>query len=161
MRDRGFAEFVERELPGLLGYARALTGNHHDAWDLTQEALVRVGMKWSRVHDGPSPVGYTRTTLARLNVDRLRRRRRESLSGMVPETAVESALPLGVEPWLVEALAGLSPKQRTAVVLRCVDDLDAAGIAAVLGCSVGTARSHLSRGLERMRHAVPEGDPRV
>ena len=99
MRDRGFAECVERELHGLLGYARVLTGDDHDAWDLTQEALVRVGMRWSRVHDGPNPVGYTRTTLARLT--------------------------------------------------------------AVLGCSVGTARSHLSRGLDRMRRAVPEGDPRA
>lgn len=161
MRDQGFAEFVEAELPGLLGYARALTGNEHDAWDLAQEALVRVGLKWPRVHRGSNPVGYARTTLARLNIDRLRRRRRESLSGSVPEIPVEPLLPDGVEAWLVEALVGLSPKQRTAVVLRCVDDLDAAGIAQALGCSVGTARSHLSRGLERMRHAAPEGDPRV
>lgn len=127
MRDQGFAEFVEAELPGLLGYARALTGNEHDAWDLAQEALVRVGLKWPRVHRGSNPVGYARTTLARLNIDRLRRRRRESLSGSVPEIPVEPLLPDGVEAWLVEALVGLSPKQRTAVVLRCVDDLDAAG----------------------------------
>lgn len=161
MREPGFPEFVEQVLPGLLGYARALTGNHHDAWDLTQEALVRVGLKWSRVRHGSNPAGYARTTLARLNIDRLRRRRRESLTGLVPEMPVEAELPLGVEAWLVDALATLSPKQRTAVVLRCVDDLDAAGIAEVLGCSVGTARSHLSRGLERMRMAVPEGESNV
>ncbi|WP_110207743.1 SigE family RNA polymerase sigma factor [Nocardioides daejeonensis] len=160
MRDRGFAEFVEAQLPRLHGYARALTGNEHDAWDLTQEALVRVGLKWSRVSLGENPVGYAHTTLARLNIDRIRRRRRE-LPGVVPERGVDAVLPDGVEPWLVGALAALSPKQRTAVVLRCVDDLDAAGIAAVLGCSVGTARSHLSRGLERMRQHIPEGDPRV
>ncbi len=160
MRHTGFAEFAEAELPRLLGLARALTGNDHDAWDLTQEALVRVGVKWPQVVDGPNPVGYARTTLARLNIDRLRRRKREVTTAVLPEVAVTD-LPQGVEPWLVEALAGLSPKQRTAVVLRCVEDLDAADIAAALGCSVGTARSHLSRGLGRMRQAAPEGDPHV
>ena len=88
----------------------------------------------------------------------LRGRSRESLTGAVPETSVDAQLPLGVEPWQVDALATLSPKQRTAVVLKYVDDLDAAGIAEVLRCSVGTARSHLSRGLQRMRAAVPEGE---
>jgi DNA-directed RNA polymerase specialized sigma24 family protein len=47
----------------------------------------------------------------------------------------------------VEALGTLTPQQRAAVVLRVLEDLDHAGIAERLGCSVGTARSHLSRGL--------------
>jgi RNA polymerase sigma factor (sigma-70 family) len=49
------------------------------------------------------------------------------------------------------ALAELTPQQRAAVVLRVLEDLDHAGIAERLGCSVGTSRTHLSRGLSRMR----------
>jgi RNA polymerase sigma factor (sigma-70 family) len=49
------------------------------------------------------------------------------------------------------ALAELTPQQRAAVVLRVLEDLDHAGIAEPLGCSVGTSRTHLSRGLSRMR----------
>lgn len=54
----GFAAFVEAELPRLLGYAHALTGNGHDAWDLTQEALSRVGARWPRIDADGNPGAY-------------------------------------------------------------------------------------------------------
>lgn len=148
MRD-GFEEFVAAETPRLLGLAYALTGHPDDAWDLVQEALVRVGMRWRRLA-GENPGGYARTTLVRLNVDRVRRQRRE-VSGAVPERPVPIAVETRLEPWLEQALAELTPQQRAAVVLRVVEDLDHAGIAERLGCSAGTARTHLSRGLARMR----------
>ena len=145
----GFEAFVEAETPRLLGLAHALCGNPHDAWDLVQEALVRVGLRWRRLAD-QNPGGYARTTLVRLNVDRTRRLGREA-PGEVPDLPAPVALDRALEPWLVAALASLTPQQRAAVVLRVVEDLDHAGIADVLGCSAGTARTHLSRGLARMR----------
>ena len=83
----GFAEFAEAEVSRLLGLAYALTGDRHDAWDLTQETLLRVGLKWRRI-DAGNPAGYARTVLVRLNLDRARRRKRERL-GDVPELPVE------------------------------------------------------------------------
>lgn len=148
MRD-GFEVFVQAETPRLLGLAHALTGNPHDAWDLVQEALVRVGTRWRRLAE-QNPGGYARTTLVRLNVDRSRRLRRE-VPGVVPDEAARVVVDRELEPWLRAALAELTPQQRAAVVLRTVEDLDHAQIAAPLGCSVGTARTHLSRGLARMR----------
>ncbi|MDN4172313.1 SigE family RNA polymerase sigma factor [Nocardioides sp. SOB77] len=145
-----FEEFVEAETPRLLGLAHALTGNPHDAWDLVQESLTRVGVRWRRLRS-ENPGGYARTVLVRLDVDRTRRLRRELLPGAVPQREVPVEVVDEVEPWLVEALGTLTPQQRAAVVLRVLEDLDHAGIAERLGCSVGTARSHLSRGLSRMR----------
>lgn len=159
----GFEDFAEAQIPGLLGLAFALTGNHHDAWDLVQESLVRVGVRWRRLRDD-SPGGYARTVLVRLNVDRGRRLRRVLLTHQVPERVVPPVEQIGeVEPWLLDALASLTPQQRAAVVLRVLEDLDHAAIAQQLGCSVGTARSHLSRGLARMRaiaadHVTNRGD---
>lgn len=146
----GFEEFAEAETPRLLGLAYALTGNEHDAWDLVQESLVRVASKWRRLAV-ENPAGYVRTIVVRLNIDRLRRLRRERLSGSVPDREAPVELVRLVDPWLLSALAELPPRQRAAVVLRVFDDLDHAGIAELMGCSVGTARSHLSRGLSRMR----------
>lgn len=134
----GYAGFVEAQVPRLLGYARALAGNEHDAWDMVQETLVRMGLRWSKVDRQGNPGAYARTTLARLNVDRLRHRGRQRPVAAVPEigwTPAESV----VEPWLVEALGDLPVKQRTALVLRYVDDLDHAGI----------ARGHGVRGRDR------------
>lgn len=145
----GFEAFVEVETPRLLGLAHALSGNPHDAWDLVQEALVRVGVRWRRLAT-ENPGGYARTTLVRLNVDRTRRLRRER-PGVVPDRVAPVVSDTILEPWLADALASLTPQQRAAVVLRVLEDLDHEGIAALLGCSAGTARTHLSRGLARMR----------
>lgn len=148
------------ETPRLLRVAYGLTGNPHDAWDLVQEALVRVGMKWRKVADG-NPGGYAHTTLVRLNIDRGRRAVRERLPGVLPERDRPVRVDGDLDPALVAALRGLPPQQRAAVVLRAIEDLDHAQIAERLGCSVGTARSHLSRGLARLRGILaeePEGE---
>jgi RNA polymerase sigma-70 factor (sigma-E family) len=152
-----FAAFVDGEVPRLLGYARALTGNDHDAWDLVQECLTRVGLRWSSIDREGNPGAYARTTLVRLNVDRLRRLGRETPSNDVPPAAALDPAPDGVEPWLLDALSALPPRQRTALVLRYVDDLDLRGIAAAMGCSVGTAKSHVSRALQTLRERAPRG----
>jgi len=146
----GFDEFVDIETPRLLRLAYALTGNPHDAWDLVQETLVRVGLRWRRLAR-QNPGGYAHTVLVRLNVDRGRRLRREVPTGEMPDRPAPVEVGSELDPWLREALATLSPHQRAAVVLRALEDLDHAAIAERLGCSVGTARSHLSRGLARMR----------
>lgn len=152
-----YDEFVAAETPRLLRVAYGLTGNPHDAWDLVQEALVRVGLRWGRLADG-NPGGYAHTTLVRLNIDRGRRLRRELLPGLLPERDRERPVHIEdeLDPVLVDALRRLPPQQRAAVVLRAVVDLDHAGIAERLGCSVGTARSHLSRGLATMRVLLAE-----
>jgi RNA polymerase sigma-70 factor (ECF subfamily) len=53
-------------------------------------------------------------------------------------------------------LAELSEPQRLAVVLRHVGGLPISEIADVLGCAEGTAKSHVSRGLQRLRTLLAE-----
>ena len=150
--DEGFSEFVEAHSPALLGFAHALTGNRHDAWDLLQETLVRVGEKWRRIDQ---PAAYARTVMTRLNIDRIRRLRRELPGAHSSEPAPADALTGAAEVWLAEALASLTPRQRTALALRFVEDLDVRGIAERMGCSEGTVKSQLSRGLQRLKdHAA-------
>lgn len=119
-----FADFVAVQVRPLLGFAHALTADPHDAWDLTQETLARMGERWGRTtYD--LPAAYARTVMVRLNIDRIRRLRRElprSIAG--PEVAVPVEDLDGMEPWLVDALSTLSPRQRTALALRYVEDLD-------------------------------------
>lgn len=146
-----FEDFVAAQVRPLLGFAHALTADPHDAWDLTQETLARMGERWGRTtYDAPA--AYARTVMVRLNIDRVRRLRRELLrSTPDPEVAAPVADLDGAESWLVEALATLSPRQRTALALRHVEDLDVRGIAERMGCSEGTVKSQLSRGTERLR----------
>jgi RNA polymerase sigma factor (sigma-70 family) len=60
------------------------------------------------------------------------------------------------EPLLV-ALQSLPARQRAVVVLRYHDDLAEAEVARTLGMSLGTVKSHASRGLEQLRTLMQEG----
>lgn len=153
-----FADFVAVQVRPLLGFAHALTADPHDAWDLTQETFARMGERWGRTQFD-APAAYARTVMVRLNIDRIRRLRRELPRATAgPETAAPVEVIGDVEPWLVEALTTLSPRQRTALALRFVEDLDVRGIADRMGCSEGTVKSQLSRGTERLReHARSHG----
>lgn len=146
----GFEEFAAVETPRLLRVAYGLTGNPHDAWDLVQEALVRVGARWWRLRN-QNPGGYAQTVLVRLDVDRHRRLKRELPVESTGEDDRPVLLDQPLDPQLVAALSTLSKQQRAAVVLRTIEDLDHAAIADRLGCSEATARTHLMRGLARMR----------
>jgi len=53
-------------------------------------------------------------------------------------------------------LAELPEVQRTAVVLRHVVGLPYAELAVVMGCPEGTAKSHVARGVQRLRALIPE-----
>ena len=58
---------------------------------------------------------------------------------------------------LRRALAGLEPRLRQILVLRHYEEMSYEEIAAVLGCPVGTVRSRLSAGRERLREAYEAG----
>ncbi|WP_168218368.1 SigE family RNA polymerase sigma factor [Nocardioides eburneiflavus] len=155
-----FEEFARQQTPQLLVLARAMTGNNDEAWDLVQESLVRMAERWEK-SSFDVPEAYVRTVMARLNVDRFRRLRREILrtphSHRDEVEVVVSDTPLA--GWLVESLSDLSPNQRTVIALRFVEDLPVSDIAERLGCSEGTAKSHLSRALARLRASLPEQRP--
>ena len=154
----GFADFAQAQARPLLGLAHALTANPHDAWDLTQETLARIGERWDRMRFD-EPAAYARTVMVRLNIDRIRRLKREL--PLLSRTDQPAPVELVGEPdgWLVEALATLSPRQRTALALRYVEDLDVRTIAERMGCSEGTVKSQLSRGTERLREHAREHGP--
>src|SRR5262245_61331858 len=105
--------FVRERAGALLRYGYVLTGNAHDAADLTQEALARLGLAWSRVRHKGDPEGYARTTMARLQISWWRRRRRERLVADAPEVAYtdEQIARVDGDPGLWRALAGLPPRQ--------------------------------------------------
>ena len=55
------------------------------------------------------------------------------------------------DPDLLRALSGLSPRQRAVVVLRYFEDLTESDTAAVLGCSVGSVKTHHARAMAQLR----------
>jgi RNA polymerase sigma-70 factor (sigma-E family) len=153
-----FEEFVRARAAALLRYGYVLTGSTHDAADLVQEALVRLGTGWARVRQKGNPEGYVRTTMARLYVSWWRRRRREDLVDELPDRAVpddgaDTAVWDESRRGLWQALLTLPPRRRAVLVLRYYEVCTDEEIASVLGISRATVRSHAARGLEQLRTA--------
>ena len=156
----GFEEFVAARRAALLRTAYLLTGQHQDAEDLVQTALVKVVPVWNRISDNPEP--YVRRVLVRENVSRWRRRRwREASTDALPETLAHGA----DHDELIAvraALATLAPRQRAVVVLRYYEGCTEAEIAEQLGIAPGTVKSHARDALARLRVLLPlDTDRRV
>jgi RNA polymerase sigma-70 factor (sigma-E family) len=143
----GFEEFVVARRGAMLRTAYLLTGNHDDAEDLVQSALIKVVPKWRRISDRPET--YVWQVLARESVNRWRRRRwREVATDVVPDTThYDNTDRIS----LLEDLRRLPPRQRAVLVLRYFDDLTEADTATALGISVGTVKSHVRDALARLR----------
>ena len=153
-----------------------LTGNPHDAEDLTQDVFVRVFNSLSQYKPGTFE-GWLHRITTNLFLDRVRRRKRIRFDWMgdddgavatadsfdrhersgQPEDAFDM---VHLGPDILEALAELPPEYRAAVVLSDIEGLSYEEIAATLGIKMGTVRSRLSRARARLRetlaHRAPE-----
>jgi RNA polymerase sigma-70 factor (sigma-E family) len=147
-----FADFVRQALPGLLRYGHMLTGNPHDAADLVQTVLEKIGSRWHVIaRKTGDPVAYARKAMVNAHVSRWRRSKRESLLAEFPdEPDTPREDPFDNEP-LWDALRGLPPRQRAVLVLRYYEELSEAEIAAVLGVSRGTVKSQASKAMATLR----------
>ena len=159
VRADGFDEFAAARWSTLLHVARLLTGGDRQrAEDLVQEALVKLWFAWPKIAD-QAPEASVRTVLVRLAARSARRRWwGERPVEQLPDRAgpVDVSSAVAERSRLEAALAQLSPKQRAAVVLRYYEDLPEAQVAQALGCPVGTARSHASRGVARLRQILSD-----
>jgi RNA polymerase sigma-70 factor (sigma-E family) len=151
--DKAFEDFVRARSAALVRYGYVLAGNPHDAADLAQEALARLGSAWVRVRHKGNPEGYVRTTMARLHISRWRRLRRERLVGVPPDGGYADAGLARVEGdgGLWQALGALPRRQRAVLVLRYYEHHTDEEIATLLGISRGTVRSQAARALDKLR----------
>jgi RNA polymerase sigma-70 factor (sigma-E family) len=148
-----FAEYVALRLPALLRFAYAITGNPHDADDLVQEVLERVGVRWASIARAGTPDAYVRRAIVNARTSRWRRRRGETLLAQIPDAVVQARDRFEHEP-LWQALRGLPAAQRAVIVLRYYEDLSETEIAQTLGISNGTVKSHASRAMSSLRRTL-------
>jgi RNA polymerase sigma-70 factor (sigma-E family) len=160
-----FEEFVQVCSPRLFRTALLLAGQDRAAAeDLLQLALERAYRHWGRVCHSGEPERYVQRILANASNDRWRRAARRRERPLLPSDAGPPAQDqsdaVAERDYLIRALAVLPPRQRTVLVLRYFNDLPEAEIADALGCSVGTVKSQVSRGLARLRDiAGPGAEP--
>jgi RNA polymerase sigma factor (sigma-70 family) len=113
--------------------------------DATAEALAYGWEHWDRVGKMENPAGY----LYRVGQSKARRRRLRRRPHL-PRPEVHNGSH-HFEPGLFDAIAQLSDKQRSAVVLVHGYDWSITEVAEMLGISFSTAKVHLERGLKKLR----------
>jgi RNA polymerase sigma-70 factor (sigma-E family) len=139
-----------------LGYL--LTGDRTLSEDLVQDAFVRVLGRFHDLRNRDAFWWYLRRTIVNLSTSHFRRRgvERAWLARQRQDDAAEAPDDLAERDRLRTALMTLRPEQRAAIVLRFYEDLSEADTAEALGMPLGTVKSTVSRGLERLRHQLPE-----
>ncbi|MFC5993965.1 RNA polymerase sigma factor SigE [Pseudonocardia hispaniensis] len=174
-RPPSWDEIVREHGDRVYRLAYRLTGNPHDAEDLTQETFIRVFRSLSSYQPGTFE-GWLHRITTNLFLDMVRRRSRvrmealpddsDRIPGQGPEPEVVFS-ETHLDPALQAALDELAPEFRAAVVLCDVEGLSYEEIGATLGVKLGTVRSRIHRGraalrnaLERLRAEVAPSDTR-
>lgn len=149
--------------------AYRLTGNRQDAEDLTQEVFVRVFRSLAGYTPGTFE-GWLHRITTNLFLDMARRRQRIRFEGLGQEVAgkldggdltpAEAYDERHLDGDVQEALAGLAPEFRAAVVLCDIEGFSYDEIAATLGVKIGTVRSRIHRGRAQLRSALEHRRPR-
>lgn len=134
----------------------AICRDREVAEELAQEAFSRAYRRWRRLTDGGYAVPWLHRVVMNLSLNHVQRRSRGSfLERLYAPRQVEPAVTAGGDDWLVRTLQRLPERQREAVFLRYVADLDVAQVAALMGCSEGSVKTHSKRGLDHLREVVP------
>ena len=163
-------EIVDRHSDRVYRLAYRLTGNRHDAEDLTQEVFVRVFRSLSTYTPGTFE-GWLHRITTNLFLDQappqaadpLRRPRPTSAPSRLPSAAPSPDAAYADQTFdddVERALATLPPDFRAAVVLCDVEGLTYEEIAEILGAKLGTVRSRIHRGRAMLREASPTARPR-
>jgi RNA polymerase sigma factor (sigma-70 family) len=161
-------EIVDQHTARVYRLAYRLTGNPHDAEDLTQEVFVRVFRSLDTYTPGTFE-GWLHRVTTNLFLDGARRKQRIRFDALSDERAarLRSSSPspdtaysdMHFEDDVERALATLPPDFRAAVVLCDVEGLSYEEIAEILGAKLGTVRSRIHRGRAQLRSALAHRAP--
>lgn len=145
----------------LVGLAVKLIWNRHDAEEIAQEAMklaVMKGIEMNDVHALP----WLLRTMANLCLNRRRKRRPEPLDPWVDRPAGESPLQTAerIEQLdrLRKAIETLPPQQRTALVMRTMEQMDYEAIAEAMEITVAAVRTHVHAARRKLAEWFEENE---
>lgn len=142
--ERAFDALFRREFGPITRVAYLVVGDWEVAREIAQDAFVATLRHWQKVQRMESPGGWVRRVAIRDAVRSCRRHVRGQSLEMDRARLADASEPASSD--IRSALLALPARQRAAIALHYLDDRPVAEIAALLGCSPGTVKTHLSRG---------------
>ncbi|HRK63850.1 MAG TPA: sigma-70 family RNA polymerase sigma factor [Terricaulis sp.] len=154
---RAFSRLVDAHQQAVRGFLRRFAGHWADADDLAQEAFVIAWSKLARFEGRSSfrswvcGVGYRIARDARRSHTRAGAR---DFSWLEEQDDVDAGAPLEDRIAVARAMAELPDDQRAAVALCLSEGFSHAEAASILNLPLGTVKSHVTRGRERLLKAL-------
>jgi len=131
--------------------AYRILGEQAEAEDVAQETMAKAYSRWWRIR--PEAARWVSRVSANNAIDVWRKRSKQDLTAEDLVRAHDGE-PIVERLALVDALSRLSRRQREVVVLRYLAGYPEADVAEILDCSVGTVKTHASRGLRTLRSTL-------
>ncbi|MEA2902341.1 MAG: hypothetical protein QOH36_2228 [Actinomycetota bacterium] len=161
--DRLLVDLFHREGRSLVRLARLFVDDRNAAEDLVQEAFIRLARSAHRIQDESRAAAYLRSIVLNLARDHNRRglvslRHRLPLQPEGAEDEDELVL-RDDQRQVIDALRDLPHRQRHCLVLRYYQELGIDDIAATLGISRNSVKTHLQRGLAAMESLLGKSHP--
>jgi RNA polymerase sigma factor (sigma-70 family) len=161
-------EIVTQHSARVYRLAYRLTGNPHDAEDLTHDVFIRVFRSLSSYTPGTFE-GWLHRITTNVFLDKMRRKQRIRFDALPEDAAgrMASREPGPAQTYddthfdddVQRALDALPPDFRAAVVLCDIEGLSYEEIATTLGVKLGTVRSRIHRGRAQLREALAHRAP--
>jgi RNA polymerase sigma factor (sigma-70 family) len=152
--DSAFDALFRREFGPIARTAYLVVGDWEVAREIAQDAFVQALRHWKKVQGLDSPGGWVRRVAIR---DAVRARGRDARRrSLHTDRTNEAEEPTPVALDVRSALLTLPRQQRAVIALHYLDDRPVAEIAALLGCSRGTVKTHLARGRQALAALLGE-----
>ena len=140
----------------LVGLARVFVDHRDAAEDIVQEAFIRMARSLDRIREPDRAAAYLRSIVLNLARDHNRRgllslRHRPPANDLDPASVDETIEANDEQRRAVEAVRALPRRQRDCIALRYLMELSVAEVAATLDLSENSVKTHLKRGLSRLR----------
>ncbi|WP_055485611.1 sigma-70 family RNA polymerase sigma factor [Streptomyces sp. WMMB 322] len=156
-REAALARLFELHYASMLRLAVLLGAD--DPENVVAEAYYQIYRKWRRLRDAQAAEAYLRSTVCNLVRMRIRhlqvvRKHEESPPGEIVASAESTALLRDDQRVLIDALQQLPARQREALVLRHWLGLKESEIAAAMGISCGSVKTHTARGIAALTRTM-------
>lgn len=170
-RPERFADLYRKYLPQVYSFAFYELGNHHDAEDVTERVFLSALAALPRFEERAEAGSTFRVWLFRIARNAISNHRRTLARRREAPVALAEAIPGELEPdrlavrseenlraW--EAVARLPADRRRAVILRFVEEMSTAEIAAIMDRSEGAVRVLIHRALRSVARELGRGRAR-
>jgi RNA polymerase sigma-70 factor (ECF subfamily) len=160
-----YGVIVDEHRGRVFSLALRMLGDRAAAEDVASEAFLRAWDALPRYDPAKSFATWVLTIASRLCLDALRRRRwrgdppTEDRVPAAPEPGPEAAVVMsGLAVRVRDAIAQLPERERMAVMLRHLEDMSYAEVAAAMGIPVGTAKTLAFQGRRKLAALLEDPD---